>query len=196
MKSLKPEYRKPDQPRISKWCSARNATSQEAGRSRSDFGLRTRFGSRNLACQQFLFLPRTLCHPPFPFICPAIAQPSAAHGRLYDYGEHASGNYDQKSVYFDVPRFGFAIGRVLTNDNVAVDEAPGGVSLDFGAGVFDGGDLCWHSTCGRASASEIPRPVHPDSRYPHRPTRCMRCPVEGRGHRSAAVGTALNGTLC
>src|SRR5690242_16228571 len=59
-------------------------------------------------------------------------------GRLTDNGAPANGNYDLRFLIFDLPSGGSAIAPPITNANVAVSNGLFTVSLDFGAGVFDG----------------------------------------------------------
>lgn len=53
-------------------------------------------------------------------------------GHLADAGEPANGSYDIRFILFDVDMFGFPIGPLLTNDNVAVSNGLFTVTLDFG----------------------------------------------------------------
>ena len=62
-------------------------------------------------------------------------------GRLNSNSSLANGNYDFQFILFNVPQFGFPVGPILTNANVAVNDGIFTTTLDFGAGVFVGTNL-------------------------------------------------------
>ena len=59
-------------------------------------------------------------------------------GRLLDGTNAANGSYDLRFILFDVDQFGFPIGGILTNQDVAVRGGLFTVTLDFGAAPFVG----------------------------------------------------------
>src|SRR5205807_7903452 len=59
-------------------------------------------------------------------------------GRLSDGGAPAGGNYDLKFTLYDGLTGGSLVGTPLTNVPVAVSNGLFTVTLDFGAGLFDG----------------------------------------------------------
>src|SRR5262249_56065322 len=59
-------------------------------------------------------------------------------GRLADGGSAASGNYDFQFALWDSASGGTQIGSTLTLNTVAVSNGVFTVSLDFGAGGFNG----------------------------------------------------------
>src|SRR4051812_30376862 len=59
-------------------------------------------------------------------------------GRLNDGGAPAGGNYDLKFTIYDALTGGSIVGTPLTNAPVAVSNGLFTVTLDFGAGAFDG----------------------------------------------------------
>jgi hypothetical protein len=59
-------------------------------------------------------------------------------GRLNDGGVPAGGNYDLKFTIYDALTGGSIVGTPLTNAPVAVSNGLFAVTLDFGAGAFDG----------------------------------------------------------
>src|SRR5687767_6487202 len=61
-------------------------------------------------------------------------------GVLRDGAAPASGNYDLRFILFDVEAFGFPVGPIRTNVNVAVSNGLFAVTLDFGPGVFEGSE--------------------------------------------------------
>lgn len=70
----------------------------------------------------------------------ALAQGTAFtyQGRLTDAGNPANGDYDLKFSIFDDPSAGSQIGDSVTNSPVTVSNGLFTVTLDFGAGMFDG----------------------------------------------------------
>ena len=72
---------------------------------------------------------------------PAVQAQSTSftyQGRLTDGGRAASGNYDLQFVLFDSLSSGTQIGSAQTVDTVPVSDGVFTVTLDFGAGSFDG----------------------------------------------------------
>ncbi len=59
-------------------------------------------------------------------------------GRLNDSANPASGHYDLQFILFNVNQFGFPIGPILTNANVAVNNGLFTTTLDFGPAIFAG----------------------------------------------------------
>src|SRR5713226_8287480 len=59
-------------------------------------------------------------------------------GRLLDSGLPANGNYDVRFILFDYDMFGFPVGPILTNLNLAVNNGAFTTDLDFGTGIFSG----------------------------------------------------------
>src|SRR5262245_52360707 len=59
-------------------------------------------------------------------------------GRLTDNGAPANGNYDLRFRLFNAPSAGVLVGSPQTNSPVAVSNGLFTVSLDFGAGIFNG----------------------------------------------------------
>src|SRR5437899_1064910 len=59
-------------------------------------------------------------------------------GRLNDGANPATGSYDVQFILFNVSQFGFPVGPILTNADVAVNNGLFTASLDFGLGVFMG----------------------------------------------------------
>ena len=59
-------------------------------------------------------------------------------GRLTDGGNAATGIYDMRFAIYDALADGSAVGGPLTNAAVTVSNGLFAVTLDFGAGVFDG----------------------------------------------------------
>lgn len=76
------------------------------------------------------------------FCSVAIAQPGAFtyQGRLTDNGTPANGSNDLRFVLFDAPTSGNQISTNLTFDDVPLTNGLFTVALDWGAGVFDGGE--------------------------------------------------------
>jgi hypothetical protein len=76
------------------------------------------------------------------FTAPLHAQTSAFtyQGRLTENGTPATGIYDLQFTIYDAANAGSVIGNPLTNSTVAVSNGLFTVTLDFGAGVFDGSD--------------------------------------------------------
>jgi len=61
-------------------------------------------------------------------------------GVLRDGTALANGSYDLRFVLFDVEAFGFPVGPIRTNGNVAVSNGLFTATLDFGAGAFEGAE--------------------------------------------------------
>lgn len=59
-------------------------------------------------------------------------------GRLNDRGAAANGDYDLRFVIYDAPTEGNAVGSPITTAPVGVTNGLFTVTLDFGAGIFDG----------------------------------------------------------
>jgi hypothetical protein len=74
---------------------------------------------------------------------PAFGQSNAFtyQGRLNSNSGLANGNYDFQFILFNVSQFGFPVGPILTNANVAVNEGIFTTTLDFGDGIFVGTNL-------------------------------------------------------
>lgn len=75
-------------------------------------------------------------------VLPSFAQTAAFtyQGRLADAGSPANGDYDLQFKLFDTPNIGTGMqhGATLTRNPVAVSAGAFAVTLDFGAGVFNG----------------------------------------------------------
>jgi trimeric autotransporter adhesin len=74
-------------------------------------------------------------------------------GRLGDGGTPATGSYDFRFAIYDALSGGTAVGGPLTNSPVAVSNGLFNVTLDFGAGVFNG-DARWLDIGVRTNGSE------------------------------------------
>ena len=77
----------------------------------------------------------------FPALClSAHAQGTAFtyQGRLLDNGSPANGNYDLTFAVFNVPNLGNPVSANITNGPLVISNGLFTVTLDFGAGVFDG----------------------------------------------------------
>jgi len=61
-------------------------------------------------------------------------------GRLADGGNPAQGSYDLGFAIYDSPTSGTQIGYTITNAAAHVSNGLFTVTLDFGSGIFDGGD--------------------------------------------------------
>lgn len=91
-------------------------------------------------------------------------------GRLGDNGSAATGNYDFQFSIYDAATNGSLVGGPLTNRPVAVTNGIFTVTLDFGAGVFDG-SARWLRlgvrTNGGAAAYTLLNPAQPVTAAPY-----------------------------
>ena len=81
-------------------------------------------------------------------------------GRLSDGGNSANGYYDLQFAVFDASSGGRQLGSTLTNAATAVSNGLFTVTLDFGAGVFTGGDR-WLAVGVRTNGSGSFVPLSP-----------------------------------
>lgn len=89
---------------------------------------------------RFCFLPSVLVLTIL-FTGPVVLAQSSSftyQGRLTDGGAAANGNYDLQFALWDSASSGTQIGSTLTLNSVAVSNGVFSVSLDFGAGSFNG----------------------------------------------------------
>lgn len=74
-------------------------------------------------------------------------------GRLTDGGAQADGSYDLRFILYDTDVGGSQIGSIATREDVVVTDGYFTVQLDFGDGLFDGGER-WLELAVRPGASE------------------------------------------
>ena len=88
---------------------------------------------------------------------PLHAQPSAFsyQGRLSDHGQPATGLYDLRFTLFDSAGGGGSVGTPVTLPGVAVSGGLFRVTLDFGVGVFEGGNRWLEIAAGTNGATAL-----------------------------------------
>jgi hypothetical protein len=76
-------------------------------------------------------------------------------GFLSEDGAPAQGTFDLRSILYNAEVGGSQVGNILTNQNVLVESGLLNVSLDFGAGLFDG-EARWLELAIRPAGTGLP----------------------------------------
>ena len=111
-------------------------------------------------------------------------------GQLFDNGSPANGVYDLRFAIYDLANGGNALAGPLTNSAVAVSNGQYTVTLDFGAGVFDGADR-WLQMDVRAEGAAAFTPLTPRQPITPTPYAITAGGVTGNVSASQLTGTIL-----
>lgn len=110
-------------------------------------------------------------------------------GKLAEGGAPANGHYDFHLTLHDAASGGAQIGAALTTNSVSVNDGLFAITLDFGAGAFNGAAR-WLDIAVRTNGAGVFTPLTP--RQPLTPTPyALYAPSAG----TAATSSSLEGTL-